>query len=242
MMSSRSLKPWDDSRGASSSTAARRIMKKPLPESLRSTLVIMWAATCDSRLMQAALAGEAVGRAAGDVAAPHHDVDVALANAFEHGAEQGLVVLHVGIEHGDVAGLARHHALDAGAGEAAPADPADTADAAVGGAERAHDRGGSVRRVVVDEDDLPRHVVEGALEQFDHERHVVVLVVGRHDDAELRRRGDAGIDRGRRLGQLIHGHPFTKCRRRGAPAPPRVARGPGCPIHPPVRQCHRTDA
>jgi hypothetical protein len=39
-------------------------------------------------------------------ATSHHDIDLAGAHAFEHGGEQRLVVLEVGVEHGDVAGLA----------------------------------------------------------------------------------------------------------------------------------------
>ena len=54
---------------------------------------------------------------------------------------------------------------------------------------------------------------ESALKEVDHERHVIALVVGRHDDAELGRRRHAGIARGgilgefRALGQLIHRRP-----------------------------------
>ena len=67
-------------------------------------------------------------RAAVDIAARDREIGLA-AQLRQHRGEQRLVVLQVGVHHGDVARLARQHALDAGAGEAAPADAADAAHA-----------------------------------------------------------------------------------------------------------------
>ena len=114
-------------------------------------------------------------------------------------------MLQVGVHHGDVARLARQHALDAGAGEPAPADAADAAHAAVGRADRARGRRGAVGRVVVDEDDFPVDAGKRARELLHQQRNVVALLERRNDDAQFgRRTRRAGACADERWGNLVH--------------------------------------
>ena len=118
--------------------------------------------------------------------------------------EQRLVVLQIGIHHGDVARLARQHALDAGAGEPAPPDAADAAHARVGRADRARGRRGAVGRVVVDEHDFPFDAGERARELLHQQRNVVALLERRNDDAQLGRRARRACWLGGALGKRVH--------------------------------------
>ena len=141
-------------------------------------------------------------RAAAKIAARHHEIATAAAQAIEHGDEQTLVVLQIGVHDRDIARLACQHAFEAGAGEAAAADAAHAADAAVGLAERARDGRGAVRRVIVNEQHLPFAAGQHMREPLDQNRDVGALVVGRHHDAEFRRRPRLGNRRaGRRRGR-----------------------------------------
>ena len=97
-------------------------------------------------------------------------------------------MLQVGVHDRDIAGLAREHALEASAGEAAAADAADAAHAAVGLADGAGGGGGAIGRIIVDENDFPIARGEHVGEPLDQERNVGPLVEGRHDDGEFRRR------------------------------------------------------
>jgi hypothetical protein len=91
----------------------------------------------------------------GDIAAADHEIAIAAVQTFEHGREQGFVVLQVGVHHRDVGRRRRERALDAGAGKAAPADALQTAHAAVEFADRADMIGRAVLRIVIDEDHFP---------------------------------------------------------------------------------------
>ena len=172
-MSSRILKPCVDSGGASSSKRSRRIMKKPL---IGSVEVDAEQAARQRVRAAARLRGAALDRPAAEppstIAAGDREIGAPVAQRAPASRQQPLVVLQVGVHHRDVAGLARQHALDAGAGEAAPADAADAADAAVALADRARGRGGAVRRVVVDEDDFPVARRRACAEPLDQERNI----------------------------------------------------------------------
>ena len=128
------------------------------------------------RIRSAADAGALLGKAGGgtaiEVAAGDRDIGASGAQRIEHGNEQLLVMLQVGVHHRDVASLARQHALEASSGEAAPADAADAAYAAVGFADGACDGGGAVWRIVVDENDLPVAGCEQPREPLDQDRDV----------------------------------------------------------------------
>ena len=111
-------------------------------------------------------------------------------------------MLQIGIHDREIAGLARQHAFEAGAGEAAAADAAHAAHPPVGLAERARHRSRAVRRIIVDEQHLPVAAGQNMREPLDQYRDVGALVVGRHDDAELGRRPNGGNRRaGRRRGR-----------------------------------------
>ena len=74
---------------------------------------------------------------------------------IEHLNKLRLVVLHVGVHHGDIARLACQHSFNACSGKPAPADPADTAHTAVMFPDGPHQHCGSVRRVVIRKNDFP---------------------------------------------------------------------------------------
>ena len=95
-------------------------------------------------------------------------------------------MLKVGVHHGHVAGLAGQHSFDAGAGEAAPADSADAADPVVVFANFARDRRGSVRRIIVDENNFPFAASEHGAQPFDDLRNIVAFFECRDDDSEFR--------------------------------------------------------
>ena len=150
------------------------------------------------RIRSAADAGALLRKAGGgpaiEIAAGHRDIGASGAQGIQHGNEQPLVMLKVGVHHRDVAGLARQHAFEASSGEAAPADAADAAYAAVVFADGARGGGGAVRRIVVDENNLPVAGREKPRQPLDQDRNIGVLVEGRHDDGEFGRRAH-GRDR-----------------------------------------------
>ena len=132
-------------------------------------------------------------------------------------------MLKVGVHHGDVACLARQHALDAGAREAAPANAAHAAHARIAFADLAGDRSGAVGRIVVDEHDLPIDTVKSVRKFLDQQRNVVVLLEGRDHDRQFgraprcrklplcRRCVDRPSMRGRRFEKRL-GHPGGNAR------------------------------
>ena len=81
-------------------------------------------------------------------------------------------MLQVGVHDGEIAGLARQHAFETGAGEAAAADAAHAAHPAVGFAERACDRRRSVGRIIVDEQHFPFAAGENMRQPLDQDRNV----------------------------------------------------------------------
>ncbi len=113
MTSNRILKPSVVSRGATRSIRSRRIMKKPLTGSLTS-----WRSTSRPRRVGEAAAQfpgarrQARRLAVADIAAGDHQIDVAATNGLEHARQQGLVMLQVGVDHGDVGRGAGQGALD----------------------------------------------------------------------------------------------------------------------------------
>ena len=127
------------------------------------------------------------GRPAIQIAARHCHIGASRAQRFQHRYQQSLVMLKVGVHHGHVAGLARQHALEASARQAAPAYAADAADAAIVRADGARGRGRAVRRVVVDENNLPVARRQKLRQPLDQKWNIGLFVEGRNDDGELRR-------------------------------------------------------
>ncbi len=121
-------------------------------------------------------------RSTGAIAAAHHDVDVTLAQSREHLRQQRFVVLQVGVDHRDVRGRCGKNPLHHGAGEASPADPVQAPHIRSRLRELAHGVGGAVRRIVVNEHDLPRLPVENPLEPLRQLYDVILLVESRCDD------------------------------------------------------------
>src|SRR5438105_1374510 len=80
------------------------------------------------------------------------------------------------IHHRRVGRRAAENAFDAGRGQAAPADAMQYPDIALAARQSAHDVGGPVRRIVVDEDDLPGDAGQRLIEALYDERNIVALV------------------------------------------------------------------
>ncbi len=159
--------------------------------------------------------------AAIQVAAGHDEIGIFRTQLAQHGEEQRLVVLQVGVHDGEIARLAAEHAFEAGAGKAAAADAAYAAHAAIGFADRTRHRSGAVGRAVVDEDDFPVAAVKNLAQPLDQDRNVGPLVERRHHDAKLwcrlrRQRGPGARQNGR--GCNIH-------RARSVPDPKSKPRG-----------------
>src|SRR5438552_3731330 len=69
----------------------------------------------------------------------------------------------------------------------------------------------AVRRVVVDEHNLPIDALQGAVEPLDQDVDIVALVEGRHDDAQFRTtaaagRGGVRLGNGARTGDRDHAY------------------------------------
>ncbi len=106
------------------------------------------------------------------VAHPRADREIAGAG-FElavHLRQDRLVVLQVAVDHRDIIGARGHPALDHRAGKAVAVDAPETAHARVGRGETEGDVRGSVGRIVVDDDHLPRQAVERRLDPFEQHR------------------------------------------------------------------------
>ncbi len=134
-----------------------------------------------------ALLVEAVGAAALDIAAADHEIGRAGLQQRQHFRQLRLVMLQVGVDHGDIRRARRQNALDAGAGQSAAPDPPDTAHPAIVPRQRADHVPGAVGRIVVDEDDFPGHARERRLQPPVQLGDVVALVEGGNDDRKLRR-------------------------------------------------------
>ena len=127
-MSSRILKPWVESCGASCSKRSRRIMKKPLMGSAISTFSSAPGDLGCQRAGTGALLVETVGAAALDIAAADHEFRLAALQQRDHLRQLRFVVLQIGVDDRRIGSARGQDALDAGARQAAPADPADATD------------------------------------------------------------------------------------------------------------------
>lgn len=177
------LNPMADSRGAARSNTVRGSMKKPLMGSVtsaRSTARPMRVASPD-RL--ARRLSHAPSPPASDVAAADHDIQRLGPQGVQHAGQQGLVVLQVAVQGGDVGGKAALRAFDERRRQAAPGRAMDQADAAVLPAQ-GHNRGAcAVGGTVIDEYGLPRQTVQREAQAVHEGRDVVALVQDGDDDA-----------------------------------------------------------
>src|SRR5258707_1186238 len=122
----------------------------------------------------------------------------------QHFWQLRLVMLQVGIDHGG-AGRARcQDALDASAGQAAPADPPDTADAGILPRQAPHQVPGAVGGIVIDEDDFEGNACERRLQPLKQRGDVVALVEGGDDDRKLSQCGGLRRVFGARSDGFIH--------------------------------------
>ena len=133
------------------------------------------------------LAVETVGAAAVDVAAADHQFGGARFDQAEHLRQLRFVMLQVAVDHRRAGRAGGQHAFDAGAGQAAAADPPDAAHARIALRQRAHHVGGAVRRVVIDEDDLPGDAGQRNAEALHQHLDIAALVEGGNDDGQLQR-------------------------------------------------------
>ena len=159
--------------------------KKPLIGSVSSAFSTSCATRPPARLTRFRQSLQSFRARAVLVAAADDDIEALVLELREHRAEHRVVVLQVAVHHREIRGRRRQDALDAGARQAAPAEPADDPHAPVAGGDPAGDIGSAVRRIVVDEDDLPGNVPERMRQPLDDHRHVRRLVEGRHDHGQL---------------------------------------------------------
>ena len=128
--------------------------------------------------------------AAGCISDPGADRQIAraLGERFVHLGEDGFVMLKIAVDDRDEVRARRHPPLDDGAGKTRAIDASQAAYAAIFGRERKSDAGGAVRRVVIDDDQLPRRAVERALDALEENRNVGRFPIGRDDDRNCRLR------------------------------------------------------
>ena len=203
-MSSRILKPCEESCGASSSKRSRRIMKKPLIGSVSVTPSrrARERGRQLARLLAAARCERPAAEPPRHVAARDRKIDAA-AQLLQHRGEQRLVVLQVGVHHGDVCAPGSP-ACPRCRRPTSPRRPMRRTQRTRASrlADLARDRRGAVGRIVVDEHDLPVDAGERARELFHQQRNVVAFLEGRNHDAQFRRRRVcAGQARARALGR-----------------------------------------
>jgi hypothetical protein len=98
------------------------------------------------------------------VAAGDHEVGAVLAQELQHGRQQGLIVLQVGVDDGDEGRGAGQGALQHRAGEASAADAAQALHPAVLPRQGLDLLRRAVRGVVIDEDHLPGDGLERRIE------------------------------------------------------------------------------
>ena len=163
-------------------------MKNPLIASLTS----VWQTSLLTRgpdIAQAyAAGGELAHAAAFDAPASDDDVQRVAFDAPKHRGQHRLVVLQVRVHDGEVRRMRSHHALDAGRRQATPADTLEHAHARIGQRDGAEEVSGTVRRVVVDVQDLPLEASQSGLQTVEQKQDIFALVVGRDDDRQLQRR------------------------------------------------------
>src|SRR6478735_5218875 len=95
-------------------------------------------------------------------------------------------MLQVGVHHRDVKRGARQDSFDAGGSEPAAANPPNATYSAVVISESADCLGGSIMRVIVDENYFPVDPFQRATQRIIDGADVVVFIAGWHDDGELR--------------------------------------------------------
>ena len=149
------------------------------------------------------------GATAGGVAGADDQVDRRFAERLKHRPQHALVVLEIGVHHGDQVGIGRHRPLQHRRCQPAPPDPADTARARLVAGKIMNLGPGAVGAVVVDDDDFPIDSAERRSDGRDQRAYVGAFVVSR-DDNRKRRRGQPRPERadGTRIrpGQWFHGH------------------------------------
>ncbi len=132
-----------------------------------------------------ALLIETVSAAAVDIAAADHNISLAPLDQAEHLRQLRFVVLHIAVDDGGARRARREHALDAGPGQTTAADALDAANPRVVFANSPHLVRRTIRRIVINEDDLPGNSSERLVELVDQRANVTTLVKRRDDHRQL---------------------------------------------------------
>src|SRR5262249_25296212 len=119
------------------------------------------------------------------VSATDHEVAAFLPEQVKHLRQDSFVVLQVGIHHGYIRRGGGQNAFHAGGTQTAPTNPLDATNAPMGLRDIANVGCRSVRRIVVNKNDLPVRSTKHDIEAIYQERNVVSFVECRHDDGQL---------------------------------------------------------
>ncbi len=163
---------------------------------------------------------ETISAAALDIAAADGEICLPVLQRGQHLWQLRFIVLQVGIHHGHEGGARCQNAFDAGSGEPAASNSPDTAGTRVLCGKTAHDIGGAIRRIIVDEYDFPIDAGQCAIELLEQFRDVHAFVERGHDDRKQwdMRRGFGArleINLGNWNDMLVHGRRIGESRMAG---------------------------
>ncbi len=96
-------------------------------------------------------------------------------------------MLQVGVHDGDIGRAGGQDPFDGCPGQSAPADAAQTAYASVHGGKPFHHIGRAVGRIVVDENGLPRDILQRPVQTLKQDGDIAALLERRNDNGEFGR-------------------------------------------------------
>lgn len=129
--------------------------------------------------------GEVAHAAAIGISGGDDDIERLFLQLLQHAGEDALVVLKIGVHHGNTGGGSGENSFDAGGGETAAADTTEQTNAAIFKGVRGDEVRSAVGRIVIDEDDFPIETFESGGNAGDDFGDVLPFIEGGEDDGDI---------------------------------------------------------